>query len=136
MMEKNKDKKEGGPKLLVEATINPQGNYLFITSLDEYQAPRPATLTKITEADLDGAKVPAVELSENGTAVTLMLPGKLVGKRWVPDAALLSATKRLKPGAAVVFKTRDADQKTYLRAIGPAPKEAAKKEPAASDMKK
>jgi hypothetical protein len=120
-------KKEGTPaKEVVEATISDSGQAMFVTSLDMYQAKKQATFTKVAEAEVEGQKGQAVELEESGKAVTALLPGKLSGKRWVTDANLLTEAKKLKPGTAVFFKTREIEGKTYLRALAAAPKEPTK----------
>jgi hypothetical protein len=115
------------PKFAVEATITGQGQALFVTSIDPYQPAKTAKFGKVVEADVGGQKGQAVELDQDGKPVTALLPGKMMGKRWVTDPQLLADAKRLKPGVAVQFKTRDAEGKTYLRKLALAPKETVKK---------
>lgn len=122
--------KDPKKKEVVEATVSGSGP-VFVTSIDAYQPPKHGKFTKLTEVDVEGGKGQAVEIEQDGQAVTLPLPGKLVGKKWAASADLLSDVRKLKPGAPVVFKTRDADGKPQLRMIGPAPKE--KKETAKKD---
>lgn len=123
-------KTRNAPKMVIEATISQQGEYFFVTAIDAYQAPRTGTLTKVTEVDIDGNKGQAVEIDENGKAVTMLIPGKLVGKRWVTDFGIAAFAKKAKPGTPVIFKTRDVDQKSFVRSLVAAPKEPVKKETA------
>ncbi|QOV90139.1 hypothetical protein [Humisphaera borealis] len=127
LMKKEKGKEKKASKAVIEATINPQGDYLFVTSLDAYQAPRTGILNKLVDADIDGNKGQAIEVDEGGKTLTLVLPGKLVGKKWTTDFGMLAFAKKAKPGTPIVFKTRDTETKSYLRALELAPKEAVKK---------
>ena len=139
MMKKEKGKEKKAAKAVIEATISPQGTYLFVTSLDEYQAPRTANFNKLVDADMDGNKGQAIEVDEGGKSVTLLLPGKLVGKKWVTDSSMLSLAKKTKPGTPIIFKTRDTENKSIVRALELGPKEAVKKgskETAGVEMKK
>lgn len=137
LMVKYKALDRKAPKMVIEATISPQGNFLFVTAIDEYQAPRTANFVKLTDADVNGNKGQAVELDEGGKTVTLLLPGKMSGKKWVTDFAMLSFAKKAKPGAQVVFKTRDVEQKSFVRSLAAAPKDKdGKKETAGVEMKK
>ena len=113
--------KDPKKKELVEATVTQGGGANFVTSLTPFQAPKQGKFGKL------------VELEEDGKTLTLAIPGKLAGKKWVTDADLLADAKRLKPGTAVVFKTKDVGEKSYLRMLAPAPKESAKKETAGSE---
>lgn len=116
----------------VEATLVQKGGVLVVTSLDPYQPPRQAKFTKVAEADVGGQKGQAVELDEGGKALTLPLPGKVVNKKWVTDPAALADARKLKAGAAVVFRTRDVDGTAFVRQIAAAPKEPAKEKEAAA----
>lgn len=126
-------------KEIVEATLQPAGKNYFVTSMDAYQAARPATFTKLADADLQGQKAPAVELKDAGNDATLLIPGKMNGKRWVVDSALLADAKKLKPGSAILIRTREVDGKSYVRQIALAPKDPtatpAKKQPSKPVMK-
>jgi hypothetical protein len=113
---------------VVEATVAPKGPALFVTSIDPYQDPKAAKFGKLVDADVNGQKGHAVELEQDGQTVTLLLPGKLVGKRYSTDLSLLNEAKRTKPGTAVMVRTRDIDGKQYLRQMLLAPKEPKAKE--------
>jgi hypothetical protein len=113
-------------KDIVQATITQQGKFLVVTSLDPYQAKQEGKFGKVAEADVAGQKGQAVEVEQDGKSVTLLLPGKLSGKRWVTDPGLLADAKKMKPGTAVEFHTREVEGKTYLRQLAAAPKETGK----------
>jgi hypothetical protein len=113
-------------KDVLQATITQQGKFFVVTSLDPYQAKQEGKFGKVADADVAGQKGQAVEVEQDGKSVTLLLPGKLSGKRWVTDPGLLADAKKMKPGTAVEFHTREVEGKTYLRQLAAAPKEMAK----------
>jgi hypothetical protein len=88
---------------------------------------------KMTEAEVrEGVKGAAVEVDQGGKTVTLLIPGRMAGQKWVPDQKVAAMAKGLKPGAAVMVKSREADGKMYLKEMRPAPKApVAAKPPAA-----
>lgn len=110
----------------VEAMLTPAGENYFVQSLDKYQSPRQGSFTKVADADVQGQKGQSVDIDEGGKTVTALLPGKLTGKKWVTDPMLAAEAKKLKAGTAVVFKTREVEGKTYIRALAAAPKEVGK----------
>jgi hypothetical protein len=123
---------------IVEAEIK-AGNPPVVQSLDRYKPAVEAKMSKMTEADVaEGVKGPAVELDQNGKPLTLLIPGKMAGQKWVPDAKLAGQAKNTRPGTAVLVKTRDADGKTFLKEIKPAPKTpvAAKDSKGSKEMEK
>jgi hypothetical protein len=105
-----------------------------VQSIDPYKPAQEAKMGKMTEAEVaEGVKGPAVELDEGGKPVTLLIPGKMAGQKWVPDLKLAGLAKGFKPGTAVVVKSREAGGKMYLKEIKAAPKApVAAKEPVAS----
>ena len=106
---------------VVSVEVGP-GNPPVIRSIDLYKAPQEAKLGKVVEAEVAGGqKGPAVELDQNGATLTLPIRGKVVNKKWAPDAQLLSRAKSLKAGTAVVFNTHDEEGKTYLKDLKSAP---------------
>jgi hypothetical protein len=104
---------------VVEAEIKETGRIPVLTSLQRYTPPQEGKFLKLTEQDVEGQKAPAVELERQGKPVTALVQGKMQGKRWVADAKVLGAVKRLKPDSAVVFRARD-DGKLWLKEIEPA----------------
>lgn len=118
---------------VVEAEIK-AGRPPTVQSIDPYKPAQQATMGKMTEAEVaEGVKGPAVELDQGGKTVTLPIPGRMAGQKWVPDQKLVGMAKANRPGAAVMVKTREAGGKIFLKEIKPAPKTpvAAKaKEPA------
>jgi hypothetical protein len=118
---------------IVEAEIR-SGKPPVIQSIDVYKPAQEAKVNKMTEADVaENVKGPAVELDQGGKTVTLLIPGKMAGQKWVPDLKLAGAAKAFKPGTAVLVKSREAGGKMYLKEIKPAPKTpVAAKEPTAS----
>ena len=109
---------------LVEAEIRDARPVPFLTSLERYAPPQTGKFLKMTEQEVEGQKAPAVELERDGKPVTAVVSGKLQGKRWVPDGKVVSAAKKLKPEAEVVFRVRDDGGKLWLKDITPAPKAA------------
>jgi hypothetical protein len=109
---------------VVEAQIQGGGRTPILTGLERYAPPQTGKFVKLSEQDVEGQKAPAVELERDGKPVTAVVAGKLQGKRWVADAKVLGAAKRLKPDAEVVFRARDDDGKLWLKEIEAAPKAA------------
>lgn len=119
---------------VVEAEIKEGGKNGILTGLERYAIPQNGKFVKLSEAEVEGQKAPAVELVSDGKDVTALVPGKLQGKRWTSDAKVLSAVKKLKPDTEVVYRAREGDGKLWLKEIEPAPKEKesrAAREPAA-----
>lgn len=110
---------------LVEAEISDGGRTPVLTSLERYAPRQSGKFLKMTDADVDGKKAPAVELERAGKPITATIVGKMHGKRWTPDAKVLAAAKKLKPDAAVTFRARDDGGRLVLKEIEPAPKEPA-----------
>ena len=78
---------------------------------------------KMTEAEVaNGLKGPAVEIEQDGKPVTLLIPGKMAGQKWVPDMKVAGMAKGTRTGTAVLVKTRESDGKTFLKEMKPAPK--------------
>lgn len=114
-------------KDVVEATIAPQGGMLVVTSVDPYQEQKQGKFTKLADADVAGQKGQAVDVQgSDGQTATLLVPGKLTGKKWVSDAGVLAEARKVKPGTAVLYRTREVEGKTYVRQIVAAPKESGK----------
>lgn len=109
---------------LVEAEIRDGGRMPVLTTLERYAPPQPGKFIKPTEAEVEGQKAPAVELEREGKRITALLPGKLQGKRWMPDPKVHAEVRKLKPDMVVVFRARDDDGKLWLKEIeaAPAPK--------------
>jgi hypothetical protein len=107
---------------IVEAEIR-TGNPPVVQSIDPYKPAQEAKMVKMTEADVtEGVKGPAVEVDQGGKMMTLLIPGKMAGQKWMPDTKVAGTAKGFKPGAAVMVKTREADGKTFLKEIKAAPK--------------
>lgn len=105
---------------VVEAEIR-SGRIPILTGLERYAPEQKGKYLKLSEQDVNGQKAPSVELERDGKPVTAIVVGKVQGKRWVADARVLSAVKKLKPDAEVVFRAREDDGKLWLKEISPAP---------------
>jgi hypothetical protein len=109
---------------VVEAEIKDAGagRPPVLTHIERYAPPQKGKFLKVTEAEVEGQKAPAVELERDGKTVSALVSGRMQGKRWVPDAKVLAAAKKLKADAEVVYRAREEDGKLYLKEIEPAPK--------------
>ena len=113
---------------VVEAELQPGGgSKMVLVSLDAYAPPEHAKMVKVGETEVDGQKYPTAELDQDGKTVSLPIVGKTQGKKLVADGRVLGAAKALKPGAEVLFRTREEGGKTYLKEIQAAPKAPAAK---------
>ena len=109
---------------LVEAEIKEGGRTPVLMGLERYAPPRNGKFVKLTEAEIEGQKAPAVELTAEGKAVNAVVAGKLQGKRWTPDPKVLAAAKKLKQDTDVVFRAREDGGRLWLKEIEPKAGEA------------
>ena len=113
---------------LVEAEFRESRPTPVLVSIDRYTPPRAGRFLKLSEEDVaEGQKGQAVEIDQGGKTVRALLPGRLQGKKWVSDAKVLAAARKLKADADVVYRTRQDGDKLYLKEIEPAPKAKAEK---------
>jgi hypothetical protein len=100
-----------------------QGRTPVLTGIFPYKEPETGKVTRVSEQEVDGKKMPAIELqTADGKSVTAIIPGKLSGKRWVADPNMLRLARSMRPGTEVQFLTHDDEnQKTYLVDISKAP---------------
>ena len=113
---------------VVEAEVRGGGAVPVLVSLDRYTPPQTGKFLKVSDEEVtDGQKGSAVEIEQGGKAVKALVPGKLQNKKWVSDAKVLAAVRRLKPEAEVVYRTRQDGDKLWLKQIEPAPKPAKEK---------
>ena len=109
---------------VVEAEVRGGGAVPVLVSLDRYTPPQTGKFLKLlTDEEMaDGNKGMAVEIEQGEKTVKVLVPGKLQGKKWVSDSKVLAATRKLKPDAEVVYRTRQEGEKLWLKEIQPAPK--------------
>ena len=92
-----------------------QGRSPVLQAIYPYKEPQSGKLTKIADQEVDGQKVPAVEIEgDDGKTVTALVPGKTVNKKWVPDANVMRLVHAVRPKTQVQFTTADQGDKTYL----------------------
>ncbi|MDB5353999.1 MAG: hypothetical protein JWN24_452 [Phycisphaerales bacterium] len=121
--------KEGDP-----VWIQLQGKTLV--AIEPYKDPQSGKLVKVSETEIDDHKTPSAEVDQDGKTITLLVPGKANGKAWTVDSKIAGEVKKLKPGAAVLFRTHEEGDKIWIREITLAPKApAAPKTPAAGKEK-
>ena len=102
---------------LVEAEVKDGGRTPVLTALERYAPPRSGKFVKLSEAEVDGQKAPAVELTADGKPLSATVAGKMQGRRWTPDPKVLAVVKKLKPDSEVVFRAREEDGKLWLKEI-------------------
>lgn len=112
-------KLKGGEPVYVVAAGRPP----IVSMIFPYKDPQTGKVTKVSQVEVDGGKTSAMDIETNdGKSVTALVPGKMNGKRFVPDSMLMNQTHSLKPGTEVQFTARDDNGKTYLVEIARAPK--------------
>jgi ribosomal protein L21E len=111
----------------VEVTIQGGGPSPTIKTIELYCVPRDAVFSKLSESDVEGGKTPAIEVTIDGAATTILVPGKASPKGWVPDASLAAAIKKFKDGDKVVVRFLSDEGKNWLKEITKAPPEPAVK---------
>jgi len=118
---------------LVEAEIREARPVPMLVHIDRFAPPHTGKFLKLAEEEVDGQKTSAVEIEREGKTVKALVPGKLQSKKWVPDAKVLAAARKLKPDAEVVYRAREDGDKLWLKEIEPAPKQQAEKKEKDSD---
>ena len=94
-----------------------------IKSIELYALPQTGVFTQSTQSDVDGVKVPAVEVAIGDTATTILIPGKKNTQlKWIPDSALFSASKHFKKGDNVTVRFSTDGDKNWLKEITKAAK--------------
>lgn len=105
------------PGTLVEVNFQSKGKYPTIATIDPYQEMEPATFVAQAEAEVEGEKVPAIEikLASQPEPIKAILTGKQAGKRWVPEPKLASTIKRLKPDQELMVRVVKVGDNWWLR---------------------
>jgi hypothetical protein len=89
-----------------------------IVAIEPYTAPLTGKVGKLLEADVDGHKVKSAEIeTDGGKTVTIYVPGKEVGKSFVPDSLVLAQLNKVKAGSSVEFRVHEDGDKMWLREI-------------------
>ena len=112
---------------VVEADVR-EGRTPVLVAIEKYTPAQTAKFLKVSEAEVEGQKAPAVELEVDGKPVTAVVQGELKNKRWVSDSKVLGAAKKFKPETEVVYRAREADGKVWLKEIKAAPQQREEKE--------
>ena len=111
------------PEELVEAEIREARPVPVLVNLERYAPPQTGKFVKLSEEEMaDGQKGSAVEIEQDGKTVKALVPGKVVNKKWVSDAKVMGAARKLKAEAEVVYRARKDGDKVWLKEIEPAPK--------------
>ncbi len=84
-----------------------------------YTDPAAGKLVKIDTTDLNGQRVATVQIDAGGTAISAIIPGKLVKGKWVVNSRLIAAAHRCKPGAPILYRVQSDGSGTWLRDIQP-----------------
>ena len=107
-----------------------------IVAIEPYAEPQTGKVTKLIDADVNGHKVKSAEIDgDDGKPVTVYVPGKEVGKAFVPDNLVLAQLAKVKVGSQVEFRAHEDGDKLWLREIS-AVKAGAKKPAEAMPAKK
>lgn len=121
---------------IVLANVTPAQPYPILRNIEGYTTPKTGTLTDIKVGDLNGNKTTEADIDVGGTAVTVYVPGRLEGKRWVVDSKILGELRRLRPKSLVLFRTSDdGSGNAMLRDIKQAPKPPDAKPPTSTASK-
>lgn len=123
---------ETDPDILAAVNLMKEGDSVWaqfsgktLTAIDLYKDPSTGKLLKLGETEVDGHKVRSAEVDQDGKSITLLVPGKLTGKMWSADPAILRELQRLKPNTMIAYRAREDGDRLWIREIGPAPKTAA-----------
>ena len=111
----------------------PAGQKTLLTTIFPYKPLQTGKITKVSDQPMESGKTQAVDIeTSDGKSVTALVPGKQMGKRFVPDPILKNTVHGMKPGTEVSFLTQDNNGKSFLVEITklpPAPKTPAGSKP-------
>ncbi len=112
-----------GDVVLIDATKS--GTHPQIKSIELYTEPVAGTFIKSsTEKDNSGKEETTVEIEgADGKTITAVVPGRMDGKKWVPDLKVEGEVKRLHPNLDVMYRATEDNGKTVLRFIQKAAKQ-------------
>jgi hypothetical protein len=109
-----------GQIVLVEAT--PGSPNPTLRGIEPYNAPQTGKITAIKPTEINGNKTTEADIDVDGSPVTVFVPGKLDGKRWILDSKVLGKLRGFRPGTNVTFRVVTEGSTSYLRDIKIAPK--------------
>jgi hypothetical protein len=110
------------PGEMVEVETTGLPGVPVLKKISAFPSTQTGTLVKTAVEEVDGAKVPAAQITSEGEDKTFLLPGKPVGKdRWAPDSQIDRALKACKPGTPVTFRAYQQGDHLWLREILPTP---------------
>ncbi len=112
-----------GQIVLIDATSGTPNPILL--SIEPYNTPQTGKITAIKPTEINGNKTTEADIDVDGSPVTVVVPGKLDGKRWILDSKVLRKLRSFRPGTNVTFRVVTDDGTSYLRDIKIAPKVAA-----------
>jgi hypothetical protein len=118
-------KLKDGQLVLIDAI---QGQpYPILRSIEAYTPPQIGTLKAVKFAELNGNRTTEADIEVDGKPVTVFVPGRLDGKRWIVDDKILADVRRLRLNTPVQFRVVSDDTgNSVLREIKTAPKDAPK----------
>jgi hypothetical protein len=97
-------------------------NGKMLALIEAYVEPITGKFTKYTESEVEGHKLRALEIDQDGKTLTLLVPGRANGKAWITDSNVTRQLSRVRPGTMVQYRAKEDGEKNWLRSIEPAPK--------------
>jgi len=134
MKKNDKGEQEQDPELVAQLAKIPIGSAVWIsskglganaelTAIEPYVDPQIGKITKFSDMEIEGHKVPTAEIEvEGGKSVTVIVPLITKGKVSAPDTAIAASLRKFKVNSQVAFRTHEDGDKLWLREITVAPK--------------
>jgi TusA-related sulfurtransferase len=114
------------PGQMVQVEFQPHSNPQILQSIEVFPSPETGVVSKLADADVPGAgaapgaKTPSIEITIGSDVKTVLVPGRLEGNKWVPDAKLARQLKMFKVGDKVRLRARADGEQFWLREIAKA----------------
>ncbi|HWE96308.1 MAG TPA: hypothetical protein VG269_20260 [Tepidisphaeraceae bacterium] len=131
--------KDGKSDPLIESALNTlkAGNSVWadvapgsppaLVAILPWSEPMGGKLLKVESANVNGQKGNAVQIEAGGKTIVALVPGKMQDDKWVTDARVLAAARKLKVGSPVFVRTQEDGDRLWLRAIEPEPRPVAQR---------
>lgn len=124
------DKIKEGDSVWIE-----KANSGTLSAILSWSEPDRGKLLKIEPADVNGQSGIAVQIDNGGKTITALVPGHVHKGKWISDPKVLSAARRFRTGATVIFRVQADGDKTWLRDIHPEPRPIAQRNAPANNTR-
>ncbi|HEY8668323.1 MAG TPA: hypothetical protein VIL86_16860 [Tepidisphaeraceae bacterium] len=104
---------------VVNAEVKTGGRNATLISIEPYVEPLHGEFVKSTQTEVDGKKMPAIEIKGTDKTDTILVPGVDKQGKWITDAKILDLVKHFKTGQTVDYRVKEEGEKLWLKEISP-----------------